>query len=203
MKARQETTKQRRLAKREAERQREEGARRRQRRVRWLWLGGGVVVVAVIVAVIVVASRVTAAPTIDGIQCVSSEGAATHIHQHLTIDIKGQAFPLPAGIGIDDSQGCLYALHTHSGDGVVHVEAPSSDTYTLGQFFDIWQSPLGRKRLLTFAADRTHSVRAFVNGRLYRGDPRAITLTPHALITLEYGPPWVAPTARFAWPQGT
>ncbi len=41
------------------------------------------------------------------------------------------------------------------------------------------------------------------NGRLYTGNPRAIPLTAHALITLEVGPPWTPPTTRFSWPAGT
>jgi len=37
-----------------------------------------------------------------------------------------------------------------------------------------------------------HRIRTYVGGRLYHGDPRTVPLTQHALITLEYGPPWVA-----------
>jgi hypothetical protein len=196
-----ETVKQQRRAQREARRQREEAARRRQRRRRWLWGGGGGVVVLALIVAIVFASRANAAPTIDGIQCNTSEGAVTHIHQHLAIYIKGQPFPVPANIGIDNLRGCLFWLHTHSADGVIHLESPTKNTYTLGQFFDIWQTPLSRTQLLTFKANRTHSVRAYVNGRLYRGDPRAIRLTPHERITLEYGPPWV-PAPSFTFPAG-
>lgn len=198
-----DTTKQRRRVRREEQRQRDEIRRRRQQRQRWLWWGGGGAVAVAVVVAVLIAGRATAAPTVDGIQCVATEGNVTHTHQHLTIAIKGQPFPLPAGIGIDNTRGCLFALHTHTGDGVVHVEAPSSNTYTLGQFFDIWQTPLSRTRLMTFKADRTHRIRAYVNGRLYNGDPRSIPLTPHALITLEYGPLWAAPTTHFAWPPGT
>jgi hypothetical protein len=38
-------------------------------------------------------------------------------------------------------------------------------------------------------------IHTYVNGRLYRGDARTMPLTPHAQITLEYGPrwPWVPP----------
>ncbi len=89
-----------RAAPREARRAREEAARRRQRRQRRLWWGGGGVVGVMVVALLgvsVFANRVQAAPTIDGIQCVSSEGSVTHIHQHLTIYDKGEGRPDPAG----------------------------------------------------------------------------------------------------------
>jgi len=144
-----------------------------------------------------------AAPTIDGIQCVASEGAVTHTHQHLAIYAAGKPIPVPQGVGIDDVRGCLFALHTHSPDGIIHVESPTTAQNTLGQFFDIWGQPLTPTRVASVTATHAQSVRAYVNGRPYAGDPRAIPLTPHALITLEVGPLWVAPPTRFSWPQGT
>jgi hypothetical protein len=198
------TRKQRRSAPREARRQREEAARLRQRRRRWIWWGGGGAALVALIVALVFMNRANAAPTIDGIQCNTSEGAVTHIHQHLALYLKGQPFPVPGGIGIDTTRAtpCLYWLHTHASDGIIHLESPTANaTYTLGQFFDIWQSPLSHTRLLTLKANGTHSIRAYVNGRLYHGDPRAIPLTSHERITLEYGPPWVTPPP-FTFPAG-
>ncbi len=110
---------------------------------------------------------------------------------------------IPQGIGINDAKACLFALHTHDATGVIHVESPSRDQNTLGQVFDIWGQPLSRTHVASAPAGRDHTVRAYVNGRLYAGDPRAIPLTPHALIMLEVGPPWAPPTTRFSWPVGT
>jgi len=200
------TTHQRRTARRDGERRRTEAARRQQGRARRLWWGGGGVVVVALLGGIILANRAdqaNAAPTVDGIQCVASEGAVTHTHQHLAIYAAGQPVPVPQGVGINDAKSCLFALHTHSPDGVIHVESPSQDQNTLGQFFDIWGRPLSRTRVASVTTTHTQSVRAYVNGRLYAGDPRTIPLTPHALITLEVGPPWVAPPTRFSWPQGT
>lgn len=202
--AQQETRKQRRSGQREARRQVEEAARRRQRRWRWVWWGGGGATLLVVIVAAIFASQANAAPTIDGIQCNTSEGAVTHIHQHLVIYVKGQAFPVPGGIGIDTTRTtpCLYWLHTHSADGVIHLESPTANTtYTLGQFFDIWQTPLNRTQLLSFKANRNQSIRAYINGHLYHGDPRTIPLTAHALITLEYGPPWIS-SPSFTFPAG-
>ncbi len=198
--------KQRRSAERGTRRQREEEALRSQRRRRsraWLGWGGGGIVALVLLVGVVVATRAQAAPTIDGIQCVSSEGSVTHTHQHLDIYNAGQPVPVPQGVGINDATGCLFALHTHSPDGVIHVESPSQDQNTLGQFFDIWGQPLSQTQVAAVTTRHGQSVRAYVNGRPYAGDPRAIPLTPHALITLEVGPPWAPPTTRFSWPGGT
>ncbi len=200
------TTHQRRTTRRASERQRAEAARHRQGRARRLWWGGGGVVVVALLGGVILANqtnRASSAPTVDGIQCVASEGAVTHTHQRLAIYNAGTAIPIPQGVGVNDTAGCLFALHTHSPDGIVHVESPTTAQNTLGQFFDIWGQPLSRTRVASVAAVRAHSVRAYVNGRPYAGDPRSIPLMQHALITLEYGPPWVAPATRFAWPQGT
>ena len=205
MKQQQETTKQRRLAKREAERQRAEAARRRQRRSRSLWLGGGSIILVAVIVVVVFAARAQAAPTIDGVQCNTTEGAVTHIHQHLTIYDRSAPVTVPGGIGINDTNpatACLFWLHTHDTGGVIHVESPNQGTtYTLGQFFDIWGQSLSRTQVASARADGSHHLRAYVNGRLYTGDPRTIPLTSHERITLEIGPPWVPPPS-FTFPQG-
>ncbi len=200
------TTHQRRTARRDSERQRAEAARRRQVRARRLWWGGGGVVVVALLGGVILANRAdqaNAAPTVDGIQCVAREGAVTHTHQHLAIYAAGQPVPVPQGVGVNDGQGCLFALHTHSPDGIIHVESPTRDQNTLGQFFAIWGQPLTRTQVASVTATHTQIVRAYVNGRPYAGDPRTIPLTPHALITLEVGLPWASPTTRFSWPQGT
>ncbi len=34
--------------------------------------------------------------------------------------------------------GCFYWLHTHTEDGIIHIESPVQRTFTLGHFFAIW-----------------------------------------------------------------
>jgi len=152
--------------------------------------------VLVLLGGIVVAPRLLVAPALAGIGCVPPTGTVPPLHQHLTIEEAGRLVPVPGGIG--DATGrplasCLYWLHTHAPDGLIHVESPARRTYTLGQFFAVWRQPLGRTRVLGLRVDATHSVRTYVDGRLYRGDPRALPLTQHARITLEVGPPWTPP----------
>ena len=77
-----------------------------------------------------------------------------HIHPHLSLIIDGKPATVPANIGIDshlwnthtlDSYGMtgMAPLHTHTADGVIHVESYKDQDYTLGQFLDIWGIPLG------------------------------------------------------------
>ena len=165
---------------------------------RWLgWGAGGLMTVAVIGAL---ARRAQAAPAIDGIRCRTGGPVALHTHQHLAIYDRGRPVPVPPDIGSGQAfpaSPCLYGLHTHRSDGLISVESPDRRTYTLGQFFDIWRQPLGRAQVTSLRAD----VRAYVDGRPYRGDLRAIRLAEHTRITLEIGPPWISPPP-YTFPAG-
>ena len=72
-----------------------------------------------------------------------------HIHPHLSMMMDGKPAAVPANIGIDshlwnvhtfDSYGMtgMAPLHTHTADGMIHVESYKDQDYTLGQFLDIW-----------------------------------------------------------------
>ncbi len=129
---------------------------------------------------------------VDGISCQANEQTIFHIHAHLTIFVNGSARQLPADVGIPahaQNGPCLYWLHTHAPDGVIHIESPVRRTYTLGDFFDEWGQPLGPHQ----AGPATGPVVAIYNGQRYEGNPRDIPLNAHAQIQLEVGTPLVAP----------
>lgn len=130
---------------------------------------------------------------IDGIRCDTQEGAVEHIHTHLQIFNRGHAVEVPAQIGIMPIAGCLYWVHTHSSDGVIHIEAPTVRTFTLGQFFDIWAVDLNRSVAASAHAPHGHSLRFTVNGRAWDGDPRTIPLRDHEEIVIQNGPPYGTP----------
>ncbi len=83
---------------------------------------------------------------VDGITCGPTEQLAYHIHTHLAVFDKGRLYSLPAGIGIpgstaqQTSQGpvavggqCIYWLHTHTSDGIIHIESPTAAGVHAGQ----------------------------------------------------------------------
>ena len=145
--------------------------------------------------------------TVDGIRCQTSEQLVYHIHAHLRLFLSGTQVALPRGIGITPPRrvqrhfvvggGCFYWLHTHDSTGIIHIESPLQKTYTLGDFFAIWGEPLSRTAL----AGHTGTVRAYVDGRPYSGDPGAITLTAHKEITLAVGGAVAHPPA-YTFPPG-
>lgn len=134
----------------------------------------------------------TRAPTLD-IPCEATEKLTYHVHSRLTIYINNQRAPVPAEVGIRNT--CIFWLHTHDVSGVIHVEAPSKRSFTLGQFFQLWGQPLSQTALLNSKTDAQHEIRAFVSGRLVTGDPAAIPLEDNADIMLMYGPPFPASPA--------
>ena len=136
--------------------------------------------------------------TVNGITCGSKEELAYHIHAHLTVFDNGKARSVPGGIGIPGSKvvqttegpvasggTCIYWLHTHAPDGVIHVESPTQRIYTLGDFFDEWHQPLSASQV----GDVKGKVSAIVNGKPWTKNPRAIQLNPHAVIQLNVGSP--------------
>ncbi|MGH7615753.1 MAG: hypothetical protein ACREPM_00835, partial [Gemmatimonadaceae bacterium] len=92
--------------------------------------------------------------TVRGIACDAMEGQRVHIHQHLLILDRGRAVPVPANIGIPPGKNCLYWIHTHTPDGIIHIETPVDRTFTLGDFFKIWGQPLSRSGAATARANK-------------------------------------------------
>ncbi|HET8977179.1 MAG TPA: hypothetical protein VFN87_03415 [Solirubrobacteraceae bacterium] len=151
----------------------------------------------------------TGTKTVNGISCASTEQLAYHIHAHLAVFDNGTPRAVPGGIGIPGStmqqtnQGpeaaggqCIYWLHTHTNDGIIHIESPTKRIYTLGDFFDIWRQPLSSTRIASLHG----TVRALVNGKQWTKSPRAIPLIPHADIQLEIGQP-TPPVVKVNWSQ--
>jgi len=136
---------------------------------------------------------------VGGMSCDAQEGQRIHIHQHLVILDHGKTTPIPASIGIPAGKRCIYWVHTHTPDGIIHIEAPLDRSFTLGDFFMIWGEPLTRSQVATAKAPKGESLKVWVNGKQYKGDPRKIPLVAHADIVIQAGPPFSKPAAFTAW----
>ncbi len=139
---------------------------------------------------------------VSGIRCEASEQVAYHIHSHLLVFVNGQPRSLPYGIGLvtpvvqkagpnafASASRCYYWLHVHAGDGIIHIESPTQETFTLGQFFALWRQPLN----MNTVGPATGAVTAYVNGKPFTGDPGTIPLKDHEAIQLDVGTPTPAP----------
>lgn len=153
----------------------------------------------VVVFFVLVAQSFFGGLPIDGIRCDSQEGVAEHVHAALALFDRGHAVAVPAGVGIPQGGGCLYWLHTHSGDGMIHIESPVKRSFDLGEFFDIWGPELSWRQAGAVRAPRGHRLTIWVDGSRWNGpNPRAIKLHDHQTIVIQNGPPF-APLPRPDW----
>jgi hypothetical protein len=140
-----------------------------------------------------------------GLPALAQEGTALHTHQHLDLYVDGRRVTVPAGIGIDESNGFISPLHTHDVSGVIHVESPDVRQFTLGQFFAVWGVRLTPSCLGGYCATGAKRLWLFVDGRRVSTDPRRLLLTEHEEILLAYGTQAQLPSpvpARYGFAPG-
>ncbi|WNY34216.1 hypothetical protein Q9Q99_01415 [Curtobacterium flaccumfaciens] len=89
-------------------------------------------------------------------------------------------------------------IHTHDTSGIVHVESPTKQTFTLGQFFDEWGVSLGPEHVGGLRGELT----VWVDGHRRIGNPRSIELTDLRQIVLIVTTVGEVPRlpAPFDWP---
>ena len=188
----------------------------------------GTVCVALLIAMvvwIVYLNRPTPSshPVAAGIPCDQGEHTQVHYHAALQIVYHGVLTNLRDNTGImSDSSGnvtCYYWLHVHPTDkNVIHIESPADQTFTLGQFFDVWNAwsqsngygavKLDPSHVAQFALASGDTMKVYVDkgdgkgAQPYTGDPRSIVLTSHEVVTIEIVPPDVSPPPAFTFPAG-
>lgn len=149
-------------------------------------------------------------PAINGISCDALESTLFHIHVHLAVFFDQEEQLVPFGIGIaqpwqvsDSDEGpfvddgaCFYWIHTHTEDGIIHIESPVRRTFTLGDFFAIWQQSLST----TQVGPRQGQVIVYVNGQRDQTNPPDIRLLAHQRIQLDVGAD--VPPYQFDFPPG-
>jgi hypothetical protein len=157
-----------------------------------------------------------------GIPCDQLEHSQTHYHAVLQVIHEGNLTALPGGIGIqggESSPTCFYWMHVHSANkNVIHIESPKDDTFTLGQFFAVWNTwstnkggpgeTLNATHVSSFALTADEKLYVYIDAgdgkgaQLFTGDPATIVIKSHEVISLEItsgqatAPPgfdWTAP----------
>jgi hypothetical protein len=131
-----------------------------------------------------------------GLNALSQEQLAFHIHQHLDIFVDGKpvAGGVPALIGINDDS-YITELHTHSSDGIVHVESARKLDFTLGQFFAEWGVFLNGRCVGAYC----NGLKWYVNGVRQTGNPQRLVLKDHQEIAIVVGKAPKKIPSTFAW----
>jgi hypothetical protein len=169
------------------------------------------------------ANNKSSAPQIaGGVPCDQLEHSQVHYHAAIQIVYQGNVLPIPANIGISGDPAaptCFYWLHVHAANqDVIHIESPASQVFTLGQFFAVWSTwnkangggnePLDATHVSTLTLTPDEKLVVYIDlqdGKgptVYTGDPKAIPLKSHEVITLEITPPAVTPPPAFTFTSG-
>ena len=134
------------------------------------------------------------AAMIDGIQCDKTEYNNFDINAHLDVFVDGKPYSVPAKIGIVNDT-CLYWIHTQDDSGIIRIEAPSNNQFTLGQMLDIWKAT--GSNLLPSGIPTIYT-----NGQQMSSSLNATVIKPHDEITVVYGTkPSIIP-ASYQFPLG-
>jgi hypothetical protein len=113
-------------------------------------------------------------------------GMAEHYHPRLQIVVDGKPIEIPANLGVDPQTGQMSAVHTHTPDGVIHVEAAQAgQTFTLGQLFAEWNVKLGPGQIGALKSTGG-TLTVTVNGGRWTGNPALLLLAPDQRIRLDY-----------------
>lgn len=186
-------------------------AARRRRIITLSIVAALVIVIAASVYLIFLANRGQTATTqntnapstapgapVDGIACDQQEQTIVHYHAHVSIYINGSPVAISQGVGIATNSSCFYWMHTHDTSGVVHIEAPNQQPYTLGNFFHIWSQQFPQLQY-PLQLDNANGWKVYVDGKPYNGDFHTIVLKSHMLVTLAYNSPKAQPDTIFNW----
>lgn len=112
----------------------------------------------------------------------------------------GAAPPLALAADATVRRGrCYYPAATADPTGVIDVRGGARPT--LGELFDISGQPLGRRVVAGFRAPRGSPLVAYVDGRRWTANPRAIVLVRHARIVLEVASA-IPPHRVYLFPPG-
>jgi hypothetical protein len=124
------------------------------------------------------------------LRCVAGRAV---FQSHVEVFVNRRVVIIPSGIG--RGSRCDYPIRTRSPIGVLDVAR--GRTLTIADLFRLWGQALTGHRIASF-----HSrlpVRAYVAGKLVRGDAGAVRLTPSSQIVVELGA-YVPPHRTFLFP---
>jgi len=118
---------------------------------------------------------------------LTTQAEMTNIHYHAHLDVidNGKNVALPQGLGFVTTT--LSFVHTHDTSGIIHLESPTAQKFTLGQAFVEWGVRLTSTCVGGLCTDSTHDLKFFVNGKQYTKNPQDLVFKPHMEVAIWYG----------------
>ena len=103
----------------------------------------------IVVALIGVGISMASIKSTTDVMTSNDKPILLHIHPRLYLNVDGKPYFVPQNVGIEpdlwkshtlDQYGMkgMAPLHTHTADGMLHVESTVIRNYNLGEFLDIW-----------------------------------------------------------------
>jgi hypothetical protein len=88
-------------------------------------------------------------------------------HHHAVIHVynDGILIPVPANVGWLPQAKVYSAIHTHTPDGIIHMESIKPHQFKLGDFFFIWGVTFGKETLGSFHNEGDKQLNVYVNGK--------------------------------------
>lgn len=88
-----------------------------------------------------------------------------HHHAILHVYNEGILIPVPANVGWLAQAKVYSAIHTHTPNGIIHMESIRPHQFKLGDFFFIWGVALGKQSLGSFHNAGNKQLNVYVNGK--------------------------------------
>lgn len=137
-----------------------------------------------------------------GLPALGAEGTTLHIHIHLDVYVDGRHIAVPPAVGIDAQGLFISPVHTHDPSGIIHVESPTVQDFTLGQLMAVWGVRFSDRCIGGLCAGKGKELRLYVNGQRVNADPTRIDLASHDEIVVVFGKPPKRIPASFSFTGG-
>ena len=86
-----------------------------------------------------------------------------HYHVELVLSINNEFFEIPGDVGLNDGACTMRQLHTHSTNGVIHIELKQLGVEApLEAFFDVWGKHFDETGFDDYRVDADHELLMFV-----------------------------------------
>jgi hypothetical protein len=144
------------------------------------------IAVIIVLAVYFSENQTPSVTSVDGVNCDPTEAFTFHIHAHLDMIVDNKFVTIPAGIGIKPNE-CLFWLHTHTSDGIIHIESPATRIFTLGQFIQVWDNTPIISPTFEKLTNGDTNLKVFVNGKEVKDSFDKIALSAHDEIVIISG----------------